>query len=131
MIQVGSIVKVTDKTGVMFAQCIKVLNNSKIRIAYLGDMVIVSVVRINPRKFVNVKERWRLKFLRGTVHRGLLVRTKVNIRRASTIYLKFNENTIIIVTSQGVPVSNKVFGPILLELCMKWPSIGCVTGYFL
>jgi large subunit ribosomal protein L14 len=57
MIQVGSILKVTDKTGVMFAQCIKVLGSSKSRIAYLGDMVIVTIIRINPRKFVNAKDR--------------------------------------------------------------------------
>jgi len=57
MIQVGSMVKVTDKTGVMFAQCIKVLRSGKDRIAYLGDMVIVTVIRINPRKFVNAKDR--------------------------------------------------------------------------
>jgi len=49
--------KVTDKTGVMFAQCIKVLGSSKSRIAYLGDIVIVTIIRINPRKFVNAKDR--------------------------------------------------------------------------
>jgi large subunit ribosomal protein L14 len=131
MIQVGSIVKVTDKTGVMFAQCIKVLGSAKSRIAYLGDVIIITVVRINPRKFVNAKERWRLKFLRGTIHRGVLVRTKVNFCRAPSIFLKFNENTVVIVTGQCVPVSNKVFGPMVLELCMKWPSLGCVSGYFI
>jgi ribosomal protein L14 len=57
MVQVGSILKVTDKTGVMLAQCIKVLGSAKARIAYLGDMIVVSVLRINPRKFVNVKDR--------------------------------------------------------------------------
>src|SRR5271170_3932760 len=110
MVQVGSILKVTDKTGVMFVQCIKVLGAAKDRIAYLGDMIIVSVIRINPKKFVNVKDRWKLRFLRGTVHRALLVRTKVNFCRTSTIFLKFTENTVVFVTVFGVPVSNKVFG---------------------
>lgn len=129
MIQVGSILKVTDKTGVMFAQCIKVLGSSKSRIAYLGDIVIVTIIRINPRKFVNAKDRWKQRFLRGTIHRGLLIRTKVNFCRTPGIFLKFTENTVVLVTRQGVPVSNKVYGPVLLELCKKWPSLGCVSNY--
>ena len=55
MIQVGTILKVTDKTGVVLVQCIKVLGNSKKRIALLGDVVLVAVKKINPKKFKNVK----------------------------------------------------------------------------
>jgi ribosomal protein L14 len=44
MIQVGTILKVTDKTGVVLVQCIKILGaSSKKRIAYLGDVILVSV----------------------------------------------------------------------------------------
>lgn len=129
MLQVGSVLKVTDKTGVMFAQCIKVLGSPKSRIAYLGDMIIVSVIRINPRKFLYAKDKWKQRFLCGTVHRCLVIRTKVNFCRTYGVYLRFMENTVIFVTNQGVPVSNKVYGPVLLELCKKWPSLGCVSNY--
>ena len=78
MIQVGSILKVCDKTGVVLVQCIKVLGSSKKRIAKIGDVVIVSVQHINPRKFKNVKLFRRKKFIKGTLHRGLVVRSKVN-----------------------------------------------------
>jgi hypothetical protein len=27
-----------------------------------------------------------------------------------------------------VPLSNKVYGPILREFCMRWPSLGCVSS---
>jgi ribosomal protein L14 len=43
MIQLGSILKVTDKTSVVLAQCIKVLGSYKKKIANLGDVIIVSV----------------------------------------------------------------------------------------
>jgi ribosomal protein L14 len=43
MIQLGSLVKVADKTGVVLGQCIKVLGNSCKRIAYIGDIILISV----------------------------------------------------------------------------------------
>lgn len=43
MVQLGSILKVTDKTCVVYAQCIKVLGSFKKKIAYLGDVILVSV----------------------------------------------------------------------------------------
>jgi ribosomal protein L14 len=46
MIQVGSILKVSDKTGVVLVQCIKVLGNARKRIAFLGDVILVTVQRL-------------------------------------------------------------------------------------
>jgi large subunit ribosomal protein L14 len=43
MIQMGAILKVTDKTGVVLVLCIKVLGPAKKRIAFLGDVVLVSI----------------------------------------------------------------------------------------
>jgi hypothetical protein len=34
---------------------------------------------------------------------------------------------VVLVTKRRVPVSNRVYGPILKEFCMRWPSLGCVT----
>jgi len=127
MIQVGSIVKVCDKTGVVLATCIKVLGNSKKRIASIGDIIIIAVKRINPKKFHKVKLFRRKKFFKGTLHRALLVRSKVNYCRITGLFIRFNENSVVIVNKRSVPVSNRVYGPILRELCMKLPSLGCVT----
>jgi len=127
MIQVGTILKVSDKTGVVLVQCIKVLGNAHRRIALLGDMILVSVRRINPKKFQNVKFFRKKKFFLGTLHRGLIIRTKVNFQRLSGLYIRFNENTIVIVNKKNVPISNRIYGPVLRELCMKFPSLGCIT----
>lgn len=97
MIQAGTILKVTDKTGVVLVQCIKVFSSSKRRIAYLGDVILVSVQRINPKKFHNVKLFKRKKFFKGTLHRGLIVRTKVNYTRSAGIFIRFNENAVVLV----------------------------------
>ena len=127
MIQVGCILKVCDKTGVVLVQCIKVLGSSKKRIAKIGDVVIVSVQHINPRKFKNVKLFRRKKFIKGTLHRGLVVRSKVNFSRMLGVYIKFDENSVVLVNKRLIPISNRVYGPVLRELCMRLPSLGCVT----
>jgi len=127
MIQTGTVLKVSDKTGVLLVQCIKVLGASKKRIALLGDIVLVSVKRLNPKKFVNVKLFRRKKFFKGTLHRGLIIRTKVNFQRLPGLFVRFDENTVVLVNKKNVPISNRIYGPVLRELCMQLPSLGCIT----
>lgn len=43
MIQLGSILNVTDKSGIVLVQCIKVLGPYKKKIAVLGDSIVVTV----------------------------------------------------------------------------------------
>ncbi len=131
MIQVGTILKVSDKTGVTLVKCIKVLAQSKKSIAYIGDIIIVSVQFINSKKIQKLKWNKRKRFLKGTLHRGLIIRSKVNYNRLNNIYIKFNENAVILVNKKIVPISNRVYGPVLTELCRKWPSLGCVTRYMI
>lgn len=131
MVQQGSILKVCDRTGVILVQCIKVFGPSSKRIASLGDVILVSVKKFNPRKFQSSKTKKKKKFLKGSLQRALVVRTKVNFQRVSGIYIKFDENTVVLVNKKVVPISNRVFGPILKELCMKWPSLGCVTRFII
>lgn len=127
MIQSGTILKVSDKTGVVLVQCIKVLGTSKKRLASLGDVILVSVKRINPKRFKNVKLFRRKKFFKGTLHRGLIIRTKVNFERIPGLFIRFNENTVVLVNKKTVPISNRVYGPVIRELCMRLPSLGCIT----
>lgn len=131
MIQAGTMLKVCDKTGVILVQCIKVLGFAKRRIACLGDVVIVSVQRINPKKFQKVKLFKRKKFFKGTLHRGLIVRSKVNFSRLPGVLLRFNENAVVLVNKRKVPISNRAYGPILRELCTRVPSLGCITRFMI
>ena len=119
MIQVNSILSVCDSTGVMLVKCIKVLGPYKKKIAYMGDLVIVSVQRVNPRRLKRLKLFRRKRFFVGTLHRALVVRSKCNFLRANNIYIRFNENSAVLVNKKVVPVSSRVYGPILKELCMR------------
>ena len=69
----------------------------KKRIAYIGDVVLVSVFLINPKKFTKMKLFKRKRFFKGTLHRGLVIRTKTNYKRSNQILIKFNENSVILV----------------------------------
>lgn len=127
MIQEGTILNVCDKTGIMLVKCIKVMGPYKKKIAYIGDLVIVSVQRVNPRKLKRLKMFRRKRYFVGTLHRALVVRAKCNYLRTNSVFIKFNENSVIIVNKKVVPLSKRIYGPILKELCMKWPPIGCAS----
>ena len=131
MIQVGTIVKVSDKTGVVLGQCIKVLGPTRKRIAFIGDLVIVTVKRLNIDRFKRIKASRRKKFILGTLHRGLVVRSKEQFCRSPGLYYTFNENAVVLVNKKVVPISNRVYGPILRELCMKFPSLGCTSRFMI
>lgn len=70
-------------------QCIKVFCPSKI--AYLGNLVLVSLLWINKKKFARLKLRLQQKFLKGSLHRGLLIRSKMYFVRSNGIRIRFDE----------------------------------------
>lgn len=126
MIQLGTVVKVCDKTGVVLSQCIKVLGHSKKMISPLGHVVLISVKWINVKRFSFLKERKKKKFNRGTIHRALLVRCRSLFKRWAGLRVKFSENSGVLVNRRIAPFSRRVFGPILHEICTSWPWVGCV-----
>lgn len=128
MIQLRSFLKATDKTAIIKVYCIKVLKSIKNKISIIGEMIIICVNTIDIKNFIKLKARFQKRFKVGTMHRALIVRTKVNLSRLCGVFIKFNENSIVIVSKQVVPLSNKIYGPILREFCMRWPSIGCVSS---
>jgi large subunit ribosomal protein L14 len=127
MIQLKTKLLVTDKTAIVNTFCIKILKGSKCRIAILGEVILICVNTINIKKHIMLKPRLQKKFKVGSIHRGLIVRTMKNFWRIKDLWIKFNENSIVIISKQIVPLSNRVYGPVLREFCMRWPSLGCVA----
>lgn len=119
MIQVKTLLAATDKTAIMLVYCIKVLKAAKNRIAYMSTVVLICVNTINVKKFINLKPRFQKRFHVGTIHRALLIRTKVNFKRIYGIVIKYSLNNIVIVSKTVVPLSNRIYGPILREFCMR------------
>lgn len=106
MIQPQTSLNVADNTGAKRVMCIKVLGGSKRRYAYVGDVIVVAVKSAAVKGVVK----------NHTVQRAVVVRTKNNIRRQDGSYLKFDDNAVVIIGTDGMPKGTRVFGPIAREL---------------
>ncbi len=107
MIQDRSLVTVTDNSGAQIGRVFKVLGSTRKRYAEIGDLIIFSVQKAQPRKQVKKKD----------VLCGLVVRQKKAFRRKDGSYIRFDENSVVVVDKEkGEPIANRVFGPIPREI---------------
>jgi large subunit ribosomal protein L14 len=107
MIQPRSIVKVADNSGGSIARVFKVLGSSKKRYARIGDIVVLSIQKAQPRKAIKKK----------AVVYGIVVRSRNAMRRKDGSYIRFDENAVVLVDKEKmVPIAGRVFGPIPREI---------------
>lgn len=109
MIMEQTMLDVADNSGAKMAKCIKVLGGSKRVYASVGDIIIVAVKKALPNGVVK----------KGDVAKGVIVRTKKNIRREDGSYLKFDRNAVVIVDDEGSPKGTRIFGAVARELRQK------------
>ena len=110
MIQPQTIVKIADNSGGDIGRVFKVLGGSKRRYARIGDEVVLSIQKAQPRKNVKKKD----------VLRAVIVRQKQPFRRADGSYVRFDENAAVIVEKgKKEPKANRVFGPIPREIAER------------
>ena len=98
--------KVADTTGAKELMCIRVLGGSGRRYAGIGDIVVASVKKAAPGGMVK----------KGDVVKAVLVRTVNGVRRADGSYLKFDENSAVILKDDNTPKGTRIFGPVAREL---------------
>lgn len=110
MIQDKTLVTIADNTGAKIARVFKVLGSSKKYIAQLGDMVVLSVQKAEPRKTVKKKD----------VVYGVVVRQRAAYRRKDGSYIRFDENAVVLVDKvKREPLAGRIFGPIPREIAEK------------
>ena len=109
MIQMQTILEAADNSGAKRLACIKVLGGTKRRYASLGDVIIVSVKEAIPNA----------KVKKGDVMRAVIVRTQKEVRRVDGSYIKFDDNSAVLITPQNEPVGTRILGPIARELRAK------------
>lgn len=110
MIQPRSIVEIADNSGAKIGRVFKVLGSSKKRYARIGDIVVLSVQKAEPRKPVKKKD----------VLFGLVVRQRSPFRRKDGSYVRFDENAVVILdNAKKEPQAGRVFGPIPREIGEK------------
>ncbi len=107
MVQQESRVKVADNTGAKEALVIRVLGGTKKRYASLGDKVVVTIKEATPNGQIK----------KGTVSKGVVVRTKKEVRRPDGSYIRFEDNAIVLLKPEGDEMrGTRVFGPVAREL---------------
>jgi large subunit ribosomal protein L14 len=106
MIQASSVLEVADNSGAKVVQCIKVLGGSRRRYARLGDIITVSIKEAVPNS----------KVKKGSLARAVVVRTRQGQRRSDGSYIKFDDNSAVLINPQREPVGTRIFGPVAREL---------------
>jgi large subunit ribosomal protein L14 len=105
MIYPQTILTVADNTGAKKVMCIRVLGGSK-KYAKIGDTIIAVVKEAIPN----------MPIKRSDIVRAIIVRTKKTIRRPDGMYIRFDDNAVVIVNMENNPRGTRVFGPVAREI---------------
>ncbi len=109
MIQQQTILKVADNTGAKEIMCIRVLGGTARRYANIGDVIVACVKKATPGGVVK----------KGEVVKAVVVRSKKGLKRADGSYIKFDENSAVIIKEDKNPKGTRIFGPVARELREK------------
>lgn len=109
MIQMETVLEAADNSGAKKLRCLKVLGGSKRKYATIGDVIVVSIKDAAPNG----------KVKKGQVARAVIVRTTKEIRRPDGSYIRFDDNSAVLINKENEPVGSRIFGPVARELRAK------------
>lgn len=109
MIQQESRLKVADNSGAREVLCIRVLGGTAKRYASVGDKIVVSVKDAIPSGGIK----------KGAVSKAVIVRTKKEVRRPDGSYIRFDDNSCVLLNANDEPRATRIFGPVARELREK------------
>ena len=106
MIQNHTRLTVADNSGAKSLLCIKVLGGSRRRYARIGDIIVVSVKDCIPNA----------KVKKGDVLKAVVVRTRKEVNRGDGTYIRFDNNSAVLINNNNEPIGTRIFGPVAREL---------------
>lgn len=109
MIQPRTTLKVADNTGAKVIQCFRVLGGTRRRYAQIGDVIVATVKKAEPRRQVKKHD----------IVRAVIIRQKKTYRRKDGTYLRFDDNAAVILETKKDPKGGRIFGPAPYELKEK------------
>ncbi len=109
MIQAETRLTVADNSGAKVLYCIKVLGGSRRRYAGVGDIIVVTVKEAIPNA----------KVKKGEILKAVVVRTKKEIKRPDGSYIRFDDNSAVLINPNKEPIGTRIFGPVARELRAK------------
>jgi len=109
MVQTTTTLDVADNSGAKKIMCIRVLGGTKRKYASIGDIIVVSVKEAIPNA----------KVKKGEVMKAVVVRTAKEIGRSDGTYIRFDNNSAVLIDNQKEPIGTRIFGPVARELRAK------------
>ena len=106
MIQVETMLNVADNSGAKRVQCIKVLGGTRRRYARVGDIIVITVKVAQPHSMVKKSE----------VLKAVVVRQRKEVRRKNGVYVRFDDNAVVVLDKDKEPKGSRIFGPVAREL---------------
>ncbi|HDI07420.1 MAG TPA: 50S ribosomal protein L14 [Candidatus Bathyarchaeota archaeon] len=112
-------IKCADNTGARELRLIQVLGYKgrlrRIPTAAVGDMVTVSVRRGTPD-------------MRKKIFHAVIIRQRKPYRRAEGIWVQFEDNAAVIMTTEGEMKGSEIRGPVAKEAAERWPRIASAAS---
>lgn len=106
MIQPGTRLKVADNSGAKEVECITVLGQIKRDSAKIGDTITAAVKSAIPTGTVK----------NHNIVKCVIIRTKKGLKRKDGSYVKFDDNSVVIINPDKTPRATRIFGPVAREL---------------
>jgi large subunit ribosomal protein L14 len=106
MVQAETVLDVADNSGARKVLCIKVLGGTRRKYASIGDIIVVSVKEAIPNA----------KVKKGDVMKAVIVRTAKEVGRPDGSYIRFDNNSAVLIDNAREPIGTRIFGPVAREL---------------
>lgn len=106
MIQEESRLTVADNTGAKSILAFRLIGGTRKKYARVGDIIICAVKSAIPGGTIK----------KGEVVKAVVVRVKKEYRRPDGSYIRFDENSAVILDEKGEPKGTRIFGPVAREL---------------
>lgn len=110
MITIQTVLKITDNSGALQAMCINLpVDNTPAKIGETITVVVKkSIIKRGVKKSKEIKK--------GQVTTGLIVRTKIGVRRWGGIFVRPSSNALTLINKYNLPIATRIYGPVLREL---------------
>lgn len=115
----GTMMPCSDNSGAKMVYVISALRYKGTRAKYpkvgVGDIVIASVKKGKPDMIKKVVK-------------ALVVRQKKEFRRANGMRLFFEDNAVVLVTDDFLPVGTEIKGVVAREVAERFPKVAAISA---
>jgi len=116
---VGSLIKCADNSGAKVLRLIQVIGYRgrlrRVPSASVGDRVVVSVRKGSPD-------------MRKKLFQAVIIRQRKPFRRPEGIWVQFEDNAAVIITSDGELRGSEIRGAVAREAAERWPRIASASS---